>query len=43
MTFEAVTCDFAESFVRGVERWRGVLLGSQSLWPGDGLAEFRAF
>ena len=39
-TFEAVTCDFAESFVRGVERRRFVLLGIQFLWRGDVLAVF---
>ena len=37
-TFEAVTCDFAGSRGRGVERRRCVLLGTQCLWPGDVLA-----
>jgi hypothetical protein len=37
-TFEAVTCDFAGTFVRGVERRRCVLLGKQFLRPGDVLA-----
>jgi hypothetical protein len=39
-TFEAVTCDFAGTFVRGVERWRFVLLGKQLLRPGDVLEVF---
>jgi hypothetical protein len=39
-TFEAVTCDFAVSFVRGVERRRFVLLGEQCLRPGDVVAVF---
>jgi hypothetical protein len=42
-TFEAVTCDFAGTFVRGVERWRFVLLGIQCLRPGDVLAVFCVF
>ena len=41
-TFEAVTCDFAVSFVRGVERRRFVLLGIQLLRPGDVVAVFFA-
>ena len=40
MTFEAVTCDFAGTYVRGVERRRFVLLGKQLLRPGDVLAVF---
>ena len=39
-TFEAVTCDFAVSFVRGVERRRCVLLGIQWIRPGDVVAVF---
>ncbi len=39
-TFEAVTCDFAVSFVRVVERRRCVLLGRQLLRPGDVVAVF---
>ncbi len=35
-----MTCDFAETFVRGVERWRCVLLGRQFFQPGDALEEF---
>ena len=39
-TFKAVTCDFEETFVRGVERRRFVLLGTQFLRPGDVRAVF---
>ena len=35
-----MTCDFAVSFVRGIERRRCVLLGIQLLRPGDVVAVF---